>query len=300
MPIYLTPARYRSMGQGVDLTDVEDQDLAAQIMVASGLVNVHCNVDFDYDFRGGTVTGEEQSWKIGNYMWPASQKVYPDKPPLITLSSFRIYVSNTQYLDVSPSYVHYDKGTNCLQPVIASASIGVWSYEAVPIVGYQDPHVLLSYTYGHRFSVTNEQMFPDGGVRWRAQNQWWDSTVEPVVKVNGATLALASLTINYDEGTVGIDDDALTDLDISVAEVDNVTATYTHKLPTNVMTATAMITTTLLGNRAINEKGLQGLSGIRVEEVEIRQSRDSQLARDTVPGNAQLLLAPYRRFHWGA
>ena len=97
-----------------------------------------------------------------------------------------------------------------------------------------------------------------------------------------------------------IDDDVLTLLDISASEVDSVTASYTHTLPTNVMSATALITTSLLGQRAISASGLQGLSGIKVEEVEIRQSRDSQMARDEIPGNAQKLLAPYRRIHWGA
>jgi hypothetical protein len=66
------------------------------------------------------------------------------------------------------------------------------------------------------------------------------------------------------------------------------------------MAATAMIVTSLLGRRAIAEKGLQGLSGIKVEEVELRQSRDSQLAVDSIPGNAQTLLIPYRRLSWGA
>jgi hypothetical protein len=143
-------------------------------------------------------------------------------------------------------------------------------------------------------------MFPEGGIRWRAQNQWWDNTVTPVITVNDTPVDAADLTIDYDEGTVDINDDVLTALDIDVTEVDHVRATYTHKLPTNIQNATAMIVTSLLGRRSIAERGMLGLSGITVNEVELRQSRDSQMAVDEIPGNARMLLVPYRRFHWGA
>jgi hypothetical protein len=288
------------MGQGVDLTDIEDQDLAANISIASGLVNTHCNVEVDHDFRGGTVTDEEHRWKMGNYMWPGPRRVFPNHYPLTQLTSFKIYVTNTQYLDIPVAQVNWEEFSNALEPVIAAESIGVWTASAIPIAGFREPHARISYSYGFTFSVTDEQMFPEGGIRWRGQNQWWDSTVTPVIKVNGITLDPADVTFDYDEGTVDIDDDVLTALDIDVTEVDHVRATYTHKLPSNVMNATAMITTSLLGRRSIAERGMLGLSGITVNEVELRQSRDSQIAVDEIPGNARMLLVPYRRFHWGA
>lgn len=288
------------MGQGVDLTGIEDQDLAAHIQIASGLANQYCNVDLDHDFRGGSVTGEEHEWHLGNYMWPGSGVIYPKHKPLIDITSFRLYVTNTQYLELEVDRIHYHERENKLEPLFAEASVGVWAAGQVPVAGFKEPKAKIDYTYGYSFSVTNEQMFPDGGVTWRAQNQWWDNTVTPVVAVNGAPVDAADLTIDYDEGTVGIDDDVLTDLDISAAEVDGVTASYTYKLPTNIANATAIITTSLLGSRAIAEKGLLGLSGIRVEEVEIRQSRDSRLAVDEIPGTAQKLLNPYRYLHWGS
>jgi hypothetical protein len=300
MPSYLTPRRYHSMGQGVDLTGIEDQDLAAQLQIASGLANQYCNVDLEHDFRGGSVTEEDHDWKLGNYMWPASGFLWPKHKPLTTLTQLRIYVTNTQYLEIDPARVHYHVAENKLEPLFAEASIGVWAAAQIPIAGFRTPQAHLDYDYGYRFTVIDEQMFSDGAKRWRAQNQFWDSTVEPVVKVNNSVIDTADLTYNYNEGTVDIDDDALTALDISAAEVNGVTASYTYKLPTNIANATALITTSLLSSRAITEKGLQGLSGIKVEEVEIRQSRDSQLARDDIPGLAKQLLTPYRYFHWGA
>ena len=288
------------MGQGIDLDGIEDQDLASHIQIASGLVNTHCNVEVEHDFRGGSITGEDHPWKIGNYMWPGSRTAFPSHFPLLVLSSFKIYVTNTQYLDIPIAQTHYEQHSNKIETLVAASSIGIWSYTAIPVAGFREPHAKIDYTYGFSFNAVSEQMFPDGGIRWRAQNQWWDSAVTPVISINGTPVAAIDLTFDYDEGTVDIDDDVLTALDLAVAEVDHVRATYTHKLPTNVMNATAMVTTSLLGRRAIADKGLLGLSGIKVNEVELRQSRDSQMALDQIPGNAQMLLVPYRRFHWGA
>jgi hypothetical protein len=288
------------MGQGVDLTNIEDQDLASHIQVASALVNTHCNVTHDHDFRGGTVTGEDHDWDMGNYMWPGPGVITVDRRPLKQLTQFRIYVTNTQYLEIDPERVHYHEKDNQLEPLFAEASIGIWAAAEIPIAGFKTPQAKINYTYGYTFSTVDEQMYPDGGTRWRAQNQWWDSTITPEIKVNGTEIDVADLSIDYNEGTADIDDDALLALDIDATEVDTVTASYTYKLPVNIMQATAMITTSLLGRRAIAEKGLMGLSGIKVEEVELRQSRDSQMALDDIPGNAKMLLSPYRRLLWGA
>lgn len=296
-PLYLTPRRYATMGQGTDLSGIEDQDLASQILTASGMVNAHCAVAIDHDFRGGTVTAEPHQWQLGNHMWPGPGRVFPERSPLKTLTSFQIHVTNTQFLDVDTSYVHYDKSRNSLEPVIAAAAIGVWSYGVIPVAGYRTPEARISYTYGDEFSVTDEQMFPDGGHVWRAQNQWW-TTADVTVKINGSTV-VSGITIDRNEGTVAIDDDVTVDPDVAVDEVDSVTVSYTHKLHPNIMMATAILTTSLLGQRNIVASGLQGLSGIRVEEVEIRQSRDAQAARDQIPGVVQALLGPFRRMHWG-
>jgi hypothetical protein len=288
------------MGQGVDLSEIDDQTLSSHLQIASALVNSHCSVPTDFDFRGGTVTGEDHEWKTGNYMWPGSEVVYPKHPPLRTLTEFKIYVSNVHYLNVDVNQVHYHESENKLEPVMAAASLGVWTVSAIPVAGFREPSAHISYEYGHIYDATDEQMFNDGGKRWRGQNQWWDSTTPPVIKVKGNVIDDQYLTYDYDEGTVEIDDDALTALDVAWDEVDYVTGTYKYKLPTNIGLATSIITTSLLGQQAIAAKGLQGLSGLRVEEVEIRQSRDAQLARDQIPGNADILLVPFKRFSWGA
>lgn len=299
MPLYLTTQRYHSMGSGVDLSEVDDQDLAAAILTASTLVNAWCQVPTTYDFRGGTVTNEKHAYRMGNYMRPGSPRVFPDHAPLKELTSFLIRVTNVQYLDVDVERVFYDSSRNVLEPVIAASSIGVWSASAVPVAGFREPVIEISYTYGEEHSVTNERLFPDGGTVWRAQNQWWVIGADVTVTVGGVELDPGDFEVDTTEGTVTIDDDALTALDIDDAEADNVFCSYVHRLPTNIMLATSMVTTSVLGQRSIVSKGLQGLSGIRVEEVEIRQSRDAQAARDQIPGLAQSLLQPYKRLSWG-
>lgn len=300
---YLTPARYLSMGSGLDLSQVDDQTLSAHIQIASGLVNSYCSVPDSYDFRGGTVINENHIWKINNHMWPASNRLFPKRGPLRELTSFRIHVTNTQYLDVPVAQVRYYESENFLEPVIASSSVAIWSYSVVPIAGLRHPEAEISYTYGYRFSVTDDPLFPEGGTIWRAMNQWWDDAVPPTVTVTSVdndvvVLTVNDLTIDYDEGTASLDDPGA--LGFPLEDVATVKADYTYRLPTNIMTATSVITTSLLGQRDVAARGLLGLSGIRVEEVEIRQSRDAQLARDEIPGVAKSLLRPYQKFSWGA
>jgi len=287
---YITPARYRTMGFGIDLSDVEDIQLASQIGVAARLVNRFCNLQPDYDFRGGTITDERHVWYLGNYMWPGPQKVYLDKPPVKAVTSFNLWVTNTQYLTIPVNYLHYDKSRNMLEPVIAASSIGVWSYTAIPVAGYRDPEARVSYTYGYEFPVSKEIVYPDGGTVYRAQNGNWVAGSVSVYK-NNVEMDDGDYSVDLADGTVTLD--ALLD-DNDVLSID-----YTYAVPSDVVYATGLITTQLLGSRAIAAQGMMGLSGISVEEIEIRQSRDSQSMRDSISGLAAQLLQPYVRMVWG-
>ena len=282
---YVSPAAYRTMGFGVDLSATEDSDLNRQLLVASGLVDRFCNQPRGHDFRGGSISQEKHRWEVSNGYAPGTQRIWVDHQPLISVSSFRIWVTNTQYLDVNADHnLHLTE--KYIEPVIAASSIGVWSYSAIPVAGYVIPEARIDYTYGWRFDEVGEVLFPDGGLAFRASNQWWTSTDDVTVYLNGVELDPGDYTVDLDEGTVTLD--AAFDLD------DVVTADYTHKLPWEIRDAVGLVTTQLLGNKAIVEAGMQGISGIKVEEVEIRQSRDAQAAKTEVSGLAAELLAPYR------
>lgn len=280
---YISPALYRSMGYGADTSQLDDEALGFQIEAASALVNRFCNQPRGFDFRGGSVTGEQHQWTIGNGYAPGTQRLWPDCRPVTECNSFLIQVTNTQYLNVTPELVFLNKQLNYLEPVIAASSIGIWSYTQIPIAGLHVPVAKIDYTYGYSFTETDEVLSPEGGQTWRAAHQWW--TDDPVsVTVNN--LDIQPSVIDMDEGTVTLPE--MVDSD------DVVRASYTHRLPWEIRDATALVTTQLLGTREIVAAGMSGLSGIRVEEVELRQSRDALAARQEISGLAATLLIPFK------
>ena len=63
---YLTPQRFREMAFGIDISELDDTELAALIAQATSVVNSYCNVPRIpqmHDFRGGTITGEQHQWR---------------------------------------------------------------------------------------------------------------------------------------------------------------------------------------------------------------------------------------------
>lgn len=284
---YVSPALYRTMGFGVDLSDVEDSDLARQLLVASSLVDRYCNQPRGHDFRGGTITDEQHRWEVSNGYAPGTQRIWPDHRPVLSCSSFRIQVTNTQYLDISDHYLFINKTSGYIEPVIAASSIGVWSYSAIPVAGLVIPVAKVTYTYGYDYTISGEVLTPDGGQVYRSANQWWTDDEVAVYK-NGIALEEADYTVDRSEGTVELG------VGVEVDYNDIISADYHHKLPWEVRDAVGMVATQLLGNRAIVAAGMQGISGIKVEEVEIRQSRDAQAAKTEVSGLAASLLEPFK------
>lgn len=293
--LYVTPARYRTMGFGADLDEVDDSQLAMQLRLASGLVTRYCNRPASYDFRGGVVVDEVHPWRIGNEHVPqGSTSIMPKFRPLTVLDSFRIYVTNTQYLDVSTGYITYGPG-GMLTPVIAASSIGIWSYGAIPVAGLPVPEARLSYSYQYLHSDIDEELFPEGAGVYRAANQWWTDDDVLVYKNGVALVETTDYTIDRDEGTIDLTQAAQDAMDFD----DVITATYTHSLPEDVRDATAVVMTDLLGATNIVGAGLQGLSRIKAEEIELAQDSKSTIASGEISERAKMLLSGYREVHWG-
>lgn len=293
--MYITPGRYRTMGYGADIEDVDDSQLAAQLRLASSLINRYCNRPMEYDFRGGVITDEKHAWKLGNQHVPVNQiSLFPKFKPLVELDDFKIYVTNTQYLNVDTNLITYGPG-NALTPVIAASSIGIWSYTAVPIAGFPVPEARISYSYGYSHTDTNEILYPEGGGVMRSANCWWSSDPVEVYK-NGTLLTLnTDYTINANEGFIDLSQDQQDALDFD----DIITATYTHFVPEDVRDATAVVLTDLLGAKQIVAAGLQGLTEIKAEEIELRQDPKSSTATGEISDRAKMLLEAYREYHWG-
>jgi hypothetical protein len=276
------------MGFGVDLSAVEDSELNRTLLVASGLVNRHCNQPQGHDFRGGLVVAEQHKWEPSNGYAPGTQRLWPDHKPIIDITAFKIQVTNTQYLDVALHYIFINKTSGYVEPVIAASSIGVWSYSMVPVAGLVVPVAKIDYSYGYDFKVAGEILYPDGGDAFRTANQWLVEDTVAVYK-NGTELVIdVDFTVDLDEGVITLVNGY--DLD------DVVAADYHHRLPWEIRDAVGMVTTQLLGNKALVEAGMQGISGLKIEEVEIRQSKDSMMAKTEISGLAAELLVPYRWF----
>jgi hypothetical protein len=107
---------------------------------------------------------------------------------------------------------------------------------------------------------------------------------------DGVVQAPSTYEADIEEGTIVPDD-----LDESALW----TLSYVHRVPFNVARGTAMILTDLIGYTNINASGLSGLSGIKVEEIELRQSSRVGFNVDSVSPAARLLLEPYKEVSWG-
>lgn len=285
MPSYLTPARYRQMALGIDVSSKTDAELAALIATASGAVNRYCAVPRAFDFRGGAVTDETHQWEPGNAMKQGSGKVWPLCKPVRTCTRLSIYVTKTQHIDFDASQVNVNPALGYLEPVAAPITTALFT--SVPPWLLDPPLAYVDYTYGWSFTET-ERIY-DPGIEakiFRATNQFW--TDDPTVEVNGSVVT-TGFTVDRTEGTITFTN----------ATTDPVDITYTYPMPPEIPLATGIVVTDLLGYANINASGLTGLSGIRVEEIEIRQSSRTGFANYDMHPAAAALLAGFVNVSWG-
>jgi hypothetical protein len=282
MVLYLTPDAYRVGGFGMDVSSFSDPELANLLAGASAQVNTYCaapNLPQAHDFRGGSITGEQHSWMLGT----VQRRFRPWHQPVKAITQFHIYVSNNNYVDLAPQYLFVNNSEGWVEVVALALGIGV--YPVIANLSMNQPVGQMDYSYGYSFPVTGETLFETDGQTFRATNQWWDSTVAPVIYIDGVDSS-GSFTINYDEGTA-----------TSAAELDagvTVTADYTHRLPYAIARATGVIATAMIGQARIAARGMIGLSRIHVAEIDItRQSPTASSQALLVPDEAASLLAPF-------
>lgn len=294
--MYLTPQRFREMGFGIDVSELDDAELQALAVGASAVVDAYCNVPRlpqKHDFRGGTITGEQHQWRIP---WGPTdigqRRMYLFHGPIQTVTRFRIYVTNTQYLEILPSELMINQTERYFEVVsLAITSQGLFNALIIPNVGLATPVAKTDYTYGWDFTVVDENMVCSDGQTWRAQNQWWftDTDRAPVIKKNGAVQS-SGYTVDANEGTVVFTDNLLA--------TDTVTATYHHKLPWEVQFGTGHIMAYLHGQAELHARGMAHLNRLKVAEVEMSRATPTnmdslaQMLNTLVP-EAALLLGAY-------
>lgn len=295
---YLTPARFREMGFGIDISELDDTELASLIAQASAVVDSYCNVPRipqKHDFRGGTITGEQHKWRYPVSPFEIGQrKYYPFHWPILEILDFKIMVTNTQWVSIAPEHMMINNSERYWEVVsLALTGVGLFNALIVPNVGLADPVAVSSYRYGWDFLVEDDYLTCSDGQTWRAQNQYWftDASREPVIKKNG-TVQTTGYTVDANEGTVVFDDNLLA--------TDTVTATYHHKLPADIQYGTGHIVAHLHGEAELHARGMAHLTKLRVAEVEmerdLRRGKNEGLAAilDTLVPEAALLLGGYR------
>lgn len=300
MSLYLTPQRFREMGFGIDISELDDTELMALIAQASSVVDSYCNVPRmpqKHDFLGGRISREQHTWRYPSSPFDIGQRrVYLYHWPMIAIEQFRIYVTNTQYVEIAPSALLLNNTERYAEVVsLALTGVGLFNALVIPNVGLATPVCYTTYTYGWDFEVTDEDLTCSDGQTWRAQNQFWftDTDRAPVIKKNGVVVT-SGFTVDAREGTVVFDDNLLA--------TDSVSASYHHKLPADIQYGTGHIVAHLHGQAELHARGMAHLTSMRVAEVTMTR-RDPPKADtlaellDVLVPEAALLLGGYRQDH---
>lgn len=281
---YLTPQRYRSMGFGT--TDQSDNDLRSLINRASLAVDRYCAVPMvpqRYSYRGGSVTDEEHEFYLGNGVnEPQQRRFWPRSKPLKSVSSVKVYVTNTQYVDFDTDHLFLTHDAINITSLTVT-QIGLFGNFTVPVIGLATPIAKLSYTYGYEFTATEEFVEPTDGQLYRAQNQFWTDD-DVTVEVDG-TPVTSGFTVDRHEGTIQFDDNQPAGTVVQV--------TYTYTLPNEVSQATGLTVADFIGKKELVEKGMSGVQSITVGEIKIDRPRPRAATTNAsmdVPNEAKQLL----------
>lgn len=280
--MYVTPARFRTLGTGLDLSGKTDIELASILYAAANLVNGACNAPVGYSFLGGHVDLEEHLWQVGNAYKRPSGRIWPYMRPVRSVDSLRINVTRSQYIDFNDQQLFTELSLGYTEPVAAPNTTALFT--SVPPWLLTSPVSYVSYDYGFDFTMEDELLATASGDTFQAANQFWFTDEDVELKKNGTVVPTADYTVDYDEGTITPDTPP-------AGEVWKVS--YHYHCPPGVAAATALVATDLMGQAALVASGMLGLSGLRVEEVEIRQSSKVNFMVNPVSPAARVYLGPY-------
>jgi len=284
------------MGFGVDLDVIEDFELRSVLRRASDRVNAICAVPAlpqQHDFRGGTITGEEHQWRMGDGVsQPMQRSVYLWHTPIRTVTDMRIRLTNSQGIVFDPAeLIVFDKVVEIAS--LAMTSVGLFGAYIVPEIGLAIPRVSTDYTYGYRIPLTGETLEATDGLLYRAQDQWWDSTSTTTVYRDGTAIT-TGFTIDHNEGAIVF---------TAAQAVDSIiTADFTTKLPRGIATATGILAAEAIGETEMRGRGMSGLAAVRVGEIELQrmqQQRGGTTLVTPAQAEAEQELAPFK-FTWAS
>lgn len=269
MNLYMTPSFFRRANTGIDLTDVSDAELLSTLHAASAATDAYCNVPMlpqKHDFRGGTSTAEQHAWQVDAYERPRPFRFWPWHQPVRTVTEFKIYATPDVFLEIEPNeiFIHNSGGWIEVSTIRLTQYAVFGAGVLTTMVGLFDPIAVASYTYGWQFVVVDQPLATADQETYWAQDQWWDNTADVEVKVNGAVEAPSGYTVDYDEGTILFD--------TAQDPTDVVVASFTHKLPWELVHGVELVVADMYGEIAMRERGMTGVDQLRVGEIEIRRA----------------------------
>lgn len=265
MAKYITAQKWLTMAFGTDTSDLDEQELESLCHQASLMVDVYCNtprIPQQHDFRGGTITGEQHYWRYPyGDMDVGQRRVYPYHWPIKSVERLRIYVTKTQYVEISANDLYINNTERYIEVVsLALTSSGLFNALIVPNVGLATPTAVVDYTYGWDFAVVGESLTPTDAMLWRAENQYWSSSPAPVIYVGGQAQS-SGYTVDYTEGTVTFD--------AMQAPDTRVTVDYHYRLPREIMYGAGWVVADLHGEAELHAKGMAHLSQIRLTDMSV-------------------------------
>ena len=265
---YLTPERFRTAGTGTDLSEVETVAIRSSIARATAKVNAYCAVPVipqGYSFRGGTIIGEEHIHSTDEWERPKPFRLWPWHTPVRSVESLRLVWGvrggTETYLDIDPgNLLISDQG----YVEVSSLNLTqlVFGNSVIPYIGLHQPIFRVDYSYGYRFTSTDEYLEPVDARTYQAQNQFWtDDAV--VVKVAGA-VQTTGFALNRREGWVLFDAAQGADAEV--------TASYTYPMPNDIQQACSLLAARDISEADLRAKGMDGLVSLRVKDVELRRA----------------------------
>jgi hypothetical protein len=274
---YLTPNQYTLADDGISLTGLASTTLARMITRAESDIDAFIGFDMK---RGGFEP--HNVWLQSRFDEKSLKTPLPNYPvPIRQVTRYRIQVSNISTagagffanINAGDCVINEDGGYVEIVPLQAV------TYSLSPIIlqlGLRPPIVQMDCEVGHYLPVFGETLVATDTTytTYVASHGFWASSytqalaVQPnqlppipaVIYVNGAAQS-TGYTINATEGTVTFS---------SSQQSNTVSADYTYTIPDAVQSACVDQVTYLLGQRKLNQRGMQGVGMIHQGKLEIR------------------------------
>ena len=293
---YMTAPRFRDIaGLGIDASFLTAPQLRANLQRASSMVNswaAQAQIPQPFDFRGGTVTGEQHRFQPPNPLvaYAGSRRVFPHQLPLRTVTAFQLDFTTGYRITLNPANDIYVNATEGWCEIVASQPtiigyppIGYW-------FGLYQPVATIDYTYGYRNAVVDDVMEAASPTLYYGSFGQWDSA-GVVVTLDGTVQDPTTYKVNAADGSVRF----TTAPGVGV----EVAASYTALLPQAVEQATGIIATDLIA-KARNTQRMPGLSSMRVAEITLTRltgDRSRYVTRNglSIPEDAATLLGSVNR-----